>query len=131
MVNPEFDVHEATLRYMFADKGATGMDAYCVSTGHPDADVDPSPLLLDRFAGNAPPVVAYSSCTISVSGDTYNATGGPAQWFFLGSAAISGKRAQVTTGFHINGRLYERFDCDLRQTVAGWSVTGCTLVAAA
>ncbi len=60
-----------------------------------------------------------------------DSTGGPAQWFFLGSAAISGKRAQVTTGFHINGRLYERFECDLRQTVSGWSVTGCTLVAAA
>lgn len=131
VISPEFDIHESTLRYMFANHGATGMDAYCVSTGYPDADNDPSTLLLDRFAGNTPQVVPYSSCTISIGGDTYNPTGGPAQWFFLSSAAISGKRARVTTGFHINGRLFERWECDLRQTGTGWSVSGCVLTAAA
>ena len=131
VVSPEFDIHEATLRYMFAGHGATGMDAYCVSTGYPDADNDPGSLLLDRFAGATPQVVPYSSCTITVGGDTYNPTGGPAQWFFLSPAAISGKRATVTTGFHINGRLFERYDCQLRQTGTGWSVSGCTLTAAA
>jgi hypothetical protein len=131
VVSPEFDIHEATLRYMFASHGATGMDAYCVSTGHPDATNDPGSLLLDRFAGSSPQVVAYSSCTITVGGDTYDPTGGPAQWFFLGSAAISGRRATVSTGFHVNGRLAEWYDCNLRQTGTGWSVSGCTLTATA
>ncbi len=131
VISPEFDIHESTLRYMFAGHGATGMDAYCVSTGYPEADNDPSSLLLDRFAGNTPQVVAYSNCTISIYGDTYNPTGGPAQWFFLSPATINGRRARVTTGFHINGRLFEQYDCELRQTGTGWSVSGCTLTAAA
>ena len=129
VVNVE-DVQEATLRYMFANKGATGMDAYCVSTGYPDADSDPSSTLLDRFAGSTPPVVALSGCTISISGDTYNATGGPAEWFKVGTPTVTGRTATVQTGFHINGRLAESFVCGLRYRDA-WTVTGCTLTGAA
>lgn len=129
VVNVE-DVQEATLRYMFSTKGATGMDAYCVSTGYPDFDNDPSATLLDRFAGNTPPVVALSGCTVSVSGDTYNATGGPAEWFKVGTPTVTGRTATIQTGFHINGRLSESFVCDLRYRDA-WTVTGCTLTGAA
>lgn len=127
----EVDVHQGTLNWLFANKGATGMDAYCVSTGHPDADNDPSADLLSRFAGSATPVVALSSCTISVGGDTYNPTGGPAQWFFLGAATISGQRAELDAGFHINGRLSERFHCTLRLSGGSWVVRNCVLTAAA
>jgi hypothetical protein len=84
-----------------------------------------------QIAGSTPQVVPYSSCTISIGGDTYNPTGGPAQWFFPSSAAVSGKRAKVTTGFHVNGRLFERRECELRQTGTGRSVSGCVLTAAA
>lgn len=129
VVNVE-DIQESTLRYMFSTKGATGMDAYCVSTGFPDFDNDPSSTLLDRFAGNTPPVVALSSCTISVSGDTYNVTGGPAQWFKVGTPTVTGRTASIQTMFHINGRLAESFVCDLRYRDA-WTVTGCTLTGAA
>ncbi|HEV3051763.1 MAG TPA: hypothetical protein VGX50_15765 [Longimicrobium sp.] len=130
VVNVE-DVQEATLRYMFSTKGATGMDAYCVSTGFGgEADTDPPTTLLDRFAGNVPPVVALSGCTISVGGDTYNATGGPAEWFKVGSPTVIGRTASIETGFHINGRLAESFVCDLRYRL-GWTVTGCTLTGAA
>ncbi len=129
VVNVE-DVQEATLRYMFSTKGAEGMDAYCVSTGYPDADNDPSASLLARFAGNTPPVVALSGCTISIAGDTYNATGGPAEWFKVGTPTVTGRTATIQTGFHINGRLAESFLCDLRYRDA-WTVTGCTLTGAA
>ena len=129
VVNVE-DVQEATLRYLFANKGATGMDAYCVSTGYPDFDNDPTSTLLDRFAGNTPPVVALSGCTISVGGDTYNATGGPAEWFKVGTPTVTGRTAEIAAGFHINGRLAESFICDLRYQQA-WTVTGCTLTGAA
>ncbi len=37
----------------------------------------------------------------------------------------------MTTGFHVNGRLFERWECDLRQTGTVWSVSGCVLTAAA
>jgi hypothetical protein len=129
VVNVE-DVQETTLRYLFANKGAEGMDAYCVSTGYPDFDNDPSSTLLDRFAGNTPQVVALSGCTISVGGDTYNATGGPAQWFKVGSPTVTGRTATVPAGFHINGRLAESFSCNLRYQQA-WVVTGCDLTGAA
>lgn len=129
VVNVE-DVQETTLRYLFANKGATGMDAYCVSTGYPDFDNDPASTLLDRFAGSTPPVVALSGCTISVSGDTYNATGGPAQWFKVGSPTVVGRTATVPAAFHINGRLAEWYSCSLRYQQA-WVVTGCDLVGAA
>lgn len=129
VVNVE-DVQEATLRYLFANKGATGMDAYCVSTGYPDFDNDPSTSLLDRFAGNTPPVVPLSSCTISVGGDTYNVTGGPAEWFKVGTPNVTGRTAEIAAGFHINGRLAESFSCDLRYQQA-WVVTSCTLTGAA
>ncbi len=130
-VTTEADVHEATLRYMFANHGATGMDAYCVSTGWPDASNDPDAGLLARFAGSQPPVVPYSSCTISISGDTYNPTGGPAQWFSLGAATITGRRAELDANWHINGRLAEFYHCTLRLAGSTWRVSGCTLVAAA
>lgn len=128
VVNVE-DVQEATLRYLFANKGAEGMDAYCVSTGYPDFDNDPSATLLDRFAGSTPLVVPLSDCTISISGDTYNATGGPAQWFKVGTPTVTGRTASVPAGFHINGRLVESFVCDLRYRNA-WTVTGCELTSA-
>ena len=129
VVNVE-DVQETTLRYLFANKGSAGMDAYCVSTGHPDFDNDPTSTLLDRFAGNTPPVVALSGCTISVTGNTYNATGGPAQWFKVGSPQVAGRKATVPAAFHINGRLAEWFSCELRYQQA-WTVTECTLTGAA
>jgi hypothetical protein len=66
VINPAFDVQEATLRWLIDNKSATGLDAQCVSTGFPDFDNDPSPLLLDRFAANATPVVPLSSCTVDV-----------------------------------------------------------------
>ncbi len=127
----ETDVQEAALRFLIANHGAQGMDAYCVSTGWPEANDDPGAALLDRFAGSQPPVVAYSGCTISVAGDTYNATGGPAQWFSLGSAAIRGRRAELDANWHINGRLAEFYHCTLRLAGDAWRVSGCVLVAAA
>jgi hypothetical protein len=87
--------------------------------------------LLSRFSSNVPPVVAYSNCTISVGGDAYIPTGGPAEWFFLGTPAISGKRAEIDAGFHVNGRLSERFHCALRLAGTTWSVSQCTLTGAA
>lgn len=127
----ETDIHAATLDYMFASHGVTDRDAFCVSTGYPEANDDPSADLLARFAGHQPPVVAYSSCTIAVGGDTYNATGGPAQWFFLGTpeVASNGRRATIQTGWHINGRLVEWYSCSLRLSGAAWSVSSCTLTA--
>lgn len=133
VASPDWDVHETTLRYLFANHGAADRDAYCVSTGYPDATDDPSQVLLDRFTGTTPPVVPYSHCTISVSGDTYNPTGGPAQWFFLGAPQYTQNysRATIQTGWHINGRLVEWYSCSLRATGTGvWSVSSCTLTAA-
>jgi hypothetical protein len=127
----EADVQEAALRFLFDNHGAEGMDAYCVSTGWPEANNDPEAALLDRFAGSQPPTVPYSACTISVSGDTYDATGGPAQWFSLGPAAITGRRAELDANWHINGRLAEFYHCTLRLAGDNWRVAGCTLVAAA
>jgi hypothetical protein len=129
VVNPAFDVQEATLRWLIANKSATGLDAQCVSTGFPDLDNDPSPLLLDRFAGSTPPVVPLSSCTVDVSGITYNPTGGLAQWFKLGEPVIDGRRATLPAAMQLNGRLYEGYECHARlQNV--WTVTGCTLTVA-
>ncbi|HEX5727578.1 MAG TPA: hypothetical protein VFX98_19050 [Longimicrobiaceae bacterium] len=127
----EVDVQEATFRWLFENKGATGFDAYCISTGWPESNDDPSAELLARFAGNQPPVVPLSDCTISVAGDTYNPTGGPAQWFFVGPATITGRTATLDAGFHINGRLAEFFDCTLRLTGQGWVVRECVLTGAA
>lgn len=125
------DVQEAALRFLIDNHGAEGMDAYCVSTGWPEANDDPDTALLDRFAGSQPPVVAYSGCTISVTGDTYNATGGPAQWFSLGPATFRGRRAELDANWHINGRLAEFYHCTLRLAGDTWRVAGCTLVGAA
>lgn len=125
------DAQETTLRWLIDNRGAEGFDAYCVSTGYPDADNDPSADLLNRFAGNVPPVVPLSDCTISVNGDTYNPTGGPAQWFFVGDPAITGHTAEVQAGFHINGRLAEFYLCTLRLTGQGWRVHECELTGAA
>lgn len=129
VVNPAFDVQEATLRWLIDNKSATGLDAQCVSTGFPDFDNDPSPLLLDRFAANATPVVPLSSCTVDVSGITYNPTGGFAQWFKLGEPVISGRRATLPAAMQLNGRLYEGYECQarLQQT---WTITNCELVVA-
>ena len=127
----DVDVQAATLQWLIDNKSATGLDAQCVSVGYPDADLDPGADLLNRFAGRTPPVVAYSSCTISIGGDVYNPTGGPAEWFFLGAPTFSGKSAEIAAGFHLNGRLTERFLCKLRQTGSVWSVRGCTLTGAA
>ena len=130
LATAEVDVQAATLQWLIDNKSATGLDAQCVSVGHPDADLDPGADLLSRFAGRTPPVVAYSSCTINVGGDTYNPTGGPAEWFFLGTPTISGKGAQLQAGFHLNGRLFEQFDCSLRQTGSVWAIRQCKLTAA-
>jgi len=127
----DVDVQAATLQWLIDNKSATGLDAQCVSVGYPNADVDPGADLLDRFAGRIPPVVAYSNCTISIYGDTYNPTGGPAEWFFLGTPTISGKSAEIAAGFHLNGRLSERFLCTLRQTGGVWAIRSCTLTASA
>lgn len=123
------DVQAATLQWLIENKGAVGFDAYCVSTGENDAD--PVQALLDRFAGNVPPVVPLSSCTVSATGDTYNPTGGPAQWFFLRDPVITGRVAELDAGFHINGRLAEFFHCTVRLTGQGWVVRECELTGAA
>ncbi|HEY0017691.1 MAG TPA: hypothetical protein VGC13_15370 [Longimicrobium sp.] len=130
VVNVE-DVQESTLRYLFSTKGAEGMDAYCVSTGYPESDDDAAATLLARFADQKPAVVALSGCTISVSGDTYNATGGPAEWFKVGSPQVQGRKASIPAAFHINGRLAESFLCELRYHRGAWTVAGCELTAAA
>lgn len=129
VVNPAFDVQEATLRWLIDNKSATGLDAQCVSTGFPDFDNDPSPLLLDRFAGSTPTVVPLSSCTVDVSGITYNPTGGFAQWFKLGEPVIDGRRATLPAAMQLNGRLYEGYECQVRLQQA-WTVTNCELVIA-
>jgi hypothetical protein len=129
-INP-VDVQESTLRWLMENRGAEGFDAYCVSTGWPEANNDPSPELLNRFAGNQPPVVPLSHCTISVTGNTYNPTGGPAQWFFVGDPVITGRVAEIQGGFHINGRLAEFYRCTLRLTGQGWRVHECVLTGAA
>jgi hypothetical protein len=130
VTNP-LDVQEATLRWLIDNKGITSFDAYCVSTGWPEANNDPSPDLLNRFAGNVPPVVPLSSCTIGTSGNVYNPTGGPAQWFFLGDPVITGRTAEIQAGFHINARGAEFFRCSLRLTGQGWRVMDCILTGAA
>ena len=127
----ELEIHTAALQWLIDNKSATGLDAQCVSTGHPDADNDPSASLLSRFAGRTPPIVAYSSCTISISGDTYNPTGGPAEWFFLGVPDVTGNGAEVDIGFHLNGRLSERFHCYLRATGSTYAIKRCDLTFAA
>ncbi|HEX2204865.1 MAG TPA: hypothetical protein VHG91_16265 [Longimicrobium sp.] len=128
VVNP-IDVQAATLTWLIDNKGAAGFDAYCVSVG--ENDDDPSAELLDRFAGRTPPVVPLSHCTVSVTGDTYNPTGGPAQWFFLRDPVVTGRTAELDAGFHINGRLAEFFHCTLRLTGQGWVVRECVLTGAA
>jgi hypothetical protein len=127
----DVDVQAATLQWLIDNKSSTGLDAQCVSVGYPNADVDPGADLLDRFAGRVPPVVAYSSCTIAVTGDIYNPTGGQAEWFFLGTPTISGKSAEIAAGFHLNGRLSERFLCNLRQTGGVWAIRSCSLTGSA
>jgi len=127
----DVDVQTSVLQWLIDNKSATGIDAQCVSVGYPNADVDPGADLLDRFAGRIPPVVAYSNCTIAVTGDIYNPTGGLAEWFFLGTPTITGKSAEIAAGFHLNGRLSERFLCTLRQTGGVWAVRNCTLTASA
>jgi hypothetical protein len=127
----DVDIQAAALQWLIDNKSATGLDAQCVSVGYPEADLDPGADLLSRFAGRTPPVVAFSSCTISIGGDTYNPTGGPAEWFFLGTPTISGKQAEIPAGFHLNGRLTERFLCTVRQQGAAWTVRNCTLTGAA
>jgi hypothetical protein len=122
-------VQEAALRWLIANKSATGIDAQCVSSGYPDLDNDPSSLLLDRFAGSTPPVVPLSSCAVDVSGITYNPTGGFAQWFKLGEPQIAGRRATIPAAMQLNGRLYEGYECRARLQSA-WTVTGCDLVVA-
>ena len=72
-----------------------------------------------------------SSCTVSVTGTTYNPTGGPAQWFFLGDPAITGRKAEISAGFQVNGRFAEFYSCDLRLTGQGWIVRECVLTGAA
>ena len=127
----DVDVQAATLQWLIDNKSATGLDAQCVSVGYPDADLDPGADLLDRFFSHVPAVVPYSSCTIGVSGDLYKPTGGAAEWFFLGTPTVTRRSAEIAAGFHLNGRLSERFLCKLRQTGTGWTVRGCTLTSAA
>lgn len=131
IVTSPVDVQESTLRWLITNKGAQGFDAYCVATGWPDNVGDPGADLLNRFAGNVPPVVPQSDCTVSISGDTYNPTGGPAQVFRLGDPVITGRVAEIDAGFHINGRLAETFHCTLRLTGQGWAVRECILTSAA
>ncbi len=124
------EVQEATFRHLIASSGASGFDAYCISTGENDAD--PSPELLAAFAGSQPPVVPLSDCTISVTGDTYNPTGGPAQWFFVRGVTFTGRVATVDAGWHINGRLAEFYRCTLHPGPQGsYVVRECELVGAA
>jgi hypothetical protein len=129
VINPAFDVQEATLAWLIANKSATGLDAQCVSTGFPDVDSDPSPLLLDRFAAYTPPVVPLSSCTVDVTAITYNPTGGFAQWFKLGEPVISGRKATLPAAMQLNGRLYEAYECQARLQ-STWTITRCDVVVA-
>lgn len=123
------DVQEATLRWLIANKSATGIDAQCVSTGFPAADADPGSLLLDRFSGSTPPVVPLSSCTVDVSAITYNPTGGLAQWFKLGEPVVSGRRATLPAAMQLNGRLYEGYECKARLQ-STWTISECALTVA-
>lgn len=129
VVNPAFDVQEATLRWLIDNKSATGIDAQCVSVGYPDLNNDPSPLLLDRFAGSTPPVVPLSACTVDVSAITYDTTGGLAQWFKLGEPVITGRTATLPAAMQLNGRLFEGYECQARLRNV-WTVTDCTLTIA-
>lgn len=123
------DVQEAALRWLIANKSATGIDAQCVSSGYPDLDNDPSSLLLDRFSTNTPPVVPLSACTVDVSAITYNATGGLAQWFKLGEPVVSGRRATIPAAMQLNGRLFEGYECEARLQ-STWTVSTCNLTIA-
>jgi hypothetical protein len=123
------DVQEATLRWLIANKSATGLDAQCVSVGFPSLDDDPGAALLDRFAGSTPPVVPLSSCTVDVTGITYNPTGGFAQWFKLGDPQIAGRKATIPAAMQLNGRLYEGYECHARLQ-STWTVSDCTLTVA-
>jgi hypothetical protein len=127
----DVNVQAATLQWLIDNKSATGLDAQCVSVGYPDEDLDPGHDLLDRFFSYVPAVVPYSSCTIGVSGDLYRPTGGAAEWFFLGTPTVTRRSAEIAAGFHLNGRLSERFLCKLHQTGATWTVRSCTLTSAA
>ena len=127
----DVDVQAATLQWLIDNKSAAGLDAQCVSVGYPDAELDPGADLLDRFFSYVPAVVPYSSCAIGVSGDLYRPTGGAAEWLFLGTPTITRRSAEIEAGFHLNGRLSERFLCKLRQAGAAWTVRGCTLTSAA
>ena len=121
----------ATLQWLIDNKGIETFDAYCVATGFPETQTDPSPELLALFAGSTPPVVPASDCTQGIGGNTYNPTGGPAQFFLLGDPVITGRRATVESGFHVNGRFAEFFRCELILTGQGWRVRECVLTAAA
>lgn len=123
------DVQEATLRWLVANKSATGIDAQCVSAGFPNGTTDPSSLLLDRFSASTPPLVPISGCTVDVSAITYNATGGLAQWFKLGDPTVTGRTAVIPAAMQLNGRLFEGYECHARLQNA-WTVTDCVLTAA-
>jgi hypothetical protein len=123
-------VQSATLDWLIANRGISSFDAYCVSVG--DADADPSPVFLAAYAANQPPVVPLSSCTVAVTGTTYNPTGGPAQWFFLRDPVFTGRRARIDAGFQVNGRLAEFYTCTLHPGPQGtYVVQNCTLTGAA
>ncbi|HEU0053086.1 MAG TPA: hypothetical protein VFQ39_07905 [Longimicrobium sp.] len=123
-------VQAATLDWLIANRGGTSFDAFCVSLG--DDDADPSAAFLARYAGNQPPVVPLSDCTVAVAGTTYNLTGGPAQWFFVGDPVFHGRRAEVDAGFQVNGRLAEFYHCTLHPGPGGgYVVQRCDLTGAA
>ena len=125
-VDPE-DVQEVALRYLIAQKGLAQADAHCLSQRDAEGlDVDPSKAFMDRFTALSPRVVPLSHCTISVEGDTYTPTGGMAQWFSVGAPELGPRSATVPASFHMNGRLYEGFVCQLRLQRA-WTVVRCDL----
>ena len=126
----DVDIQAATLQWLIDNKSATALDAQCVSVGYPDATLDPGADLLDRFFSHVPPVVPYSDCIIGIGGDVYRPTGGPAEWFFLGTPTVTRRSAEIAAGFHLNGRLSERFLCKLHQAGEEWRVRGCTLTSA-
>ena len=129
VINDE-DVQAVVLQSLIADKGITSFDAFCVSLG--DDPVDPSPVFLDRFAGSTPPVVPVSQCNVAVTGTTYVPTGGPAQYFFIGTPTYTGRRATVSAGFQVNGRFAEFFQCTVRPGAQGsFVVQECVITGAA
>lgn len=61
----EADIYEAVFRHQF-DHNASGQqknaNVYCLSVG--EANVDPTSELVERFAGNIPPVRKASECAV-------------------------------------------------------------------